>query len=86
MKRTGIKRNPFHPFTTLDTATLSALVFGQTVLARALKAAGIGWDSEEAHSAIYDAERTAELFCHIINRWDALVGAGTFHEGSGTDS
>jgi ribonuclease T len=71
VKRTGLKRNPFHPFTTFDTATLSALVFGQTVLARAVQAAGIGWDSEEAHSAIYDAERTADLFCHIVNRWAA---------------
>ena len=85
VKRTGIKRNPFHPFTTFDTATLSALVFGQTVLARALKAAGIGWDSDEAHSAIYDAERTADLFCYIINRWDALVGTGTSGARSGPD-
>ncbi len=86
VKRTGIKRNPFHPFTTFDTATLSALVFGQTVLARALNAAGIGWDSEEAHSAIYDAERTAELFCYIINRWDNLAAIGTSENKSGTDS
>ncbi len=86
VKRTGIKRNPFHPFTTFDTATLSALVFGQTVLARALNAAGIGWDSEEAHSAIYDAERTADLFCYIINRWDNLAAIGTSENESGTDS
>ncbi len=85
VKRTGIKRNPFHPFTTFDTATLSALAFGQTVLARALKAAGIGWDSEEAHSAIYDAERTAELFCHIVNRWETLSTAGTSQPEPGTE-
>ena len=77
VKRTGIKRNPFHPFTTFDTATLSALIFGQTVLARAVQAAGLAWDSQEAHSAIYDAERTADLFCYIVNRWDERAGTGT---------
>jgi ribonuclease T len=35
-------------------------------------AAGIPFDSREAHSAIYDAERTAELFCEIVNRWRRL--------------
>ncbi len=67
--RTGIKRNPFHNFSTFDTATLGGLAFGQTVLARAVKAAGIGWDNENAHSARYDAEKTAELFCKIVNLW-----------------
>ena len=76
-KRTAIKRNPFHPFTTFDTATLSALIFGQTVLARAVQAAGMDWNSQEAHSAIYDAERTADLFCHMVNRWDKHWHAGT---------
>jgi ribonuclease T len=71
-ERAGIKRNPFHPFSTLDTVTLSALAFGQTVLARAVQAAGLGWDTSEAHSAIYDAEKTADLFCHIVNRWNFL--------------
>ncbi|MFC3194157.1 ribonuclease T [Marinicella sediminis] len=65
--RAGIKRNPFHPFSCFDTATLSALAFGQTVLARAINAAGIKWESEQAHSALYDTEKTAELFCHIYN-------------------
>jgi len=72
-KRTGIKRNPFHPFSTFDTATLSGLFYGQTVLARALRAAGLPWDNEEAHSAIYDAESTADLFCTIMNQWYTLV-------------
>ena len=67
VKRTGYKRNPFHPFTTFDTATLGGLAFGQTVLSRAAEAAGISWDSTGAHSAIYDAERTAELFCKVVN-------------------
>ena len=67
--RTGIKRNPFHPFSCFDTATLAGLAFGQTVLSRAVKAAGLAWDERDAHSAIYDAEVTAELFCHIVNLW-----------------
>jgi len=61
--------NPFHPFTTFDTATLAGMAYGETVLARACKTARIPFDPKEAHSAIYDAERTAELFCGIINRW-----------------
>jgi ribonuclease T len=68
--RAGIKRNPFHPFSTFDTATLAGLAFGQTVLSRAVRAAGIDWDERDAHSAIYDAEQTAELFCRIVNLWD----------------
>jgi len=72
VERTGIKRNPFHPFSTFDTATLGGLAYGQTVLSRAVIAAGLEWDSEQAHSARYDAERTAELFCNIVNRWGVL--------------
>lgn len=75
IKRTGYKRNPFHPFTMFDTATLAGLVYGQTVLARAIEAAGLEWDARDAHSAIYDAEMTAELFCKIVNRWRALSGS-----------
>jgi len=71
-KRQGFKKTPFHQFSTFDTATLGGLAFGQTVLARAAKAAGIEWDNTEAHSAVYDAERTAELFCDIVNRWDEM--------------
>lgn len=72
IKRTGHKRSPFHPFSTLDTVTLSALAFGQTVLGKAVNLAGIGWDGKEAHSAVYDAEKTADLFCHVVNRWRDL--------------
>ena len=72
VSRCGIKRNPFHPFSSFDTATLGALAYGQTVLAKIAEAAGMPWDSDAAHSAIYDAERTAEIFCLIINRWDEL--------------
>ena len=69
VERTNVKRNPFHPFSTFDTATLAGLAYGQTVLSRAVQAAGIDWDSRDAHSAIYDAEKTAELFCSIVNLW-----------------
>ncbi len=65
--RTGIKRNPFHPFSTFDTVTLAGLAYGQTVLARSIRSAGMEWDPDEAHSAIYDAEMTAMLFCKIVN-------------------
>jgi ribonuclease T len=67
-ERAGIKRNPFHPFSCFDTATLSALAYGQTVLSRAIDAAGITWENEQAHSALYDTEKTAELFCAIFNQ------------------
>lgn len=66
--RANYKRSPFHPFTVFDTATLAGAALGQTVLARALEASGLGYDQSEAHSAIYDAERTADLFCLLINR------------------
>lgn len=72
--RTGIKRNPFHQFSTFDTASLAGLAYGQTVLARAIAAAGIEWDNSQAHSAVYDTEKTAELFCKIVNTWDTLRG------------
>ena len=35
---------------------------------------GISFDTEEAHSALYDCSRTAELFCLIVNRWKDLGG------------
>ena len=73
-ERCEIKRNPFHPFSFFDTATLGGLAFGQTVLAKACAEAGISFDNAEAHSAAYDAERTAELFCDIVNRWKECGG------------
>jgi|TARA_B100000959_G_C14933763_1_gene604795 ribonuclease T len=69
VERNNIKRNPFHPFSTFDTVTLAGLVYGQTVLSRSAIAAGLEWDDKEAHSARYDAEQTALLFCEIINKW-----------------
>lgn len=73
-ERANLKRNPFHPFVTFDTAALAALTLGQTVLIKACQAAGIAFDSKEAHSAIYDTERTAELFCWMVNRYKNLGG------------
>ncbi|MES1939562.1 ribonuclease T [Salinisphaera sp. T5B8] len=67
--RTGIKRSPFHPFSCFDTATLAGVAFGQTVLRRAATAAGMSWDNDAAHSARYDTEQTARLFCTIVNRF-----------------
>ena len=74
VERTGNKRNPFHPFSTFDTVSLSGLAFGQTVLSRSAKLAGLKWDDSRAHSASYDAEKTADLFCSIVNRWQSLGG------------
>jgi ribonuclease T len=70
--RTKTKRSPFHPFSTFDTATLGGLVYQQTVLAKVIQSAGIEWEDEKAHSALYDAEKTAELFCLIVNRWKQM--------------
>ena len=73
--RTQIKRNPFHPFSSFDTATLGGVAFGQTVLMRATLAAGFEWDSGSAHSAAYDAERTADLFCTVCNQFQGVFEA-----------
>ncbi|MGD0493147.1 MAG: ribonuclease T [Steroidobacteraceae bacterium] len=70
--RTQIKRNPFHPFSSFDTATLGGVAFGQTVLMRATLAAGLEWDTGSAHSAAYDAERTADLFCAVCNQFQGV--------------
>ena len=73
-ERCLIKRSPFHPFVSFDTTTLSGLALGQTVLAKACISAGLSFDNKEAHSALYDTEKTAELFCHIVNKWKKLGG------------
>jgi ribonuclease T len=70
--RTALKKSPFHPFSSFDTATLGGLIYGQTVLAKIAQAAGLEWDNEKAHSALYDAEQTARLFCLMVNRWKYL--------------
>jgi len=74
-ERNKIKRNPFHPFSSFDTATLAGVTFGQTVLGRAVTAAGMEWDESQAHSAAYDAEVTAKLFCEIVNRFRPIYEA-----------
>jgi len=73
-QRCGIKRNPFHPFSTFDTATLAGLVYGQTVLAKACQTAGIEFDHRQAHSALYDTVKTTQLFCQMVNKWKILGG------------
>lgn len=73
--RADVKRSPFHPFAVFDTATLAGVALGQTVLARAALAAGLGWDESAAHSASYDAEITADLFCTIVNRFRPIYEA-----------
>lgn len=70
-KRTGLNF-PFHAFTCFDTATLGGFIYGQTVLAKAALAAGLHFDPKEAHSAIYDAEITADLFCIMANTWRGM--------------
>ncbi len=70
--RVGHKRSPFHPFSVFDTVTLAGVAYGQTVLSRAVQAAGLEWRNDEAHSAFYDTERTAQLFCRIVNSWPML--------------
>jgi ribonuclease T len=72
IQRTQIKRSPFHPFSSFDTATLGGLAYQQTVLSKIAQAAGLEWDNEKAHAALYDAEKTAELFCMVVNRWKQL--------------
>lgn len=70
VERTKIKNSPFHSFSSFDTATLGGVFYGQTVLARMAQSAEIEWDHEAAHSALYDAEQTAKIFCKMVNDWD----------------
>ncbi|NQZ81374.1 MAG: ribonuclease T [Colwellia sp.] len=84
--RCSIKRSPFHPFVSFDTTTLSGLALGQTVLAKACIAANIEFNNNEAHSALYDTEKTAELFCYIVNKWQKLGGWPLAVEASNIDS
>lgn len=76
VERCNIKRVPFHPFASFDTASMAALSLGQTVLAKACEKAGIDYKNDEAHSALYDTEVTAELFYYMVNRYKALGGLG----------
>ncbi len=73
IKRCHLPPAPFHSFTSLDTATLSAVVLGETVLAKAMRVAKIPFDINQAHSAVYDAEKTAALFCYLVNQCGSVV-------------
>lgn len=83
MLRAHVKRDPFHPFSSIDTASLAAVFYGQSVLAKACKAAKIEFSSDEAHSALYDADRTATLFCKMVNSYQALGGWQFAEESQG---
>jgi ribonuclease T len=50
------------------------VTYGHTVLSEACARANISFDNDQAHRALYDAERTAELFCAVVNAWR---GTGT---------
>lgn len=78
IKRINAKRDPFHPFAMFDTATLAGFMYGQTVLVKACQMAQIPFDGKQAHSALYDTERTAELFCTMVNKLKALGGFPPF--------
>ena len=83
--RTNIKRNPFHPFSSFDTATLCGVAYGQTVLSRAVQAAGLTWDESSAHSAAYDAEVAADLFCDVVNRFKPIFDAAPLAQPSAAE-
>ena len=68
IERYDIKNSPFHPFSVIDTVSLGAAFTGQTVLARIAKELSIDYDNDLAHSAAYDAEITAKVFCDLLNK------------------
>ena len=75
VNRANVKNNPFHPFSCFDTVSLGAMAYGQTVLSRIAELSGLEWNNEQAHSALYDARMTAEIFCSILNTWNNKVEA-----------
>jgi ribonuclease T len=74
LARHSVKRSPFHPFVSFDTTSLAAVTLGQTVLIKACEAAQISFKQSEAHSALYDTQKTAELFCYMVNRYQNVGG------------
>jgi ribonuclease T len=86
VERTGFKRSPLHAFSVFDTVSLAGLAYGQTVLAKAAQIAGLGWNNNEAHSAVYDVEQTAKLFCRIVNRWQELDPSRPWEGGDCSDT
>lgn len=85
-ERIGKKKNPFHPFSVLDTASLAGLVYGQTVLAKACRAAHLDFDDHAAHGAAYDAQMECRLFCSLINRFNLFAGFPESFEEDETDA
>ena len=71
--RNNIKRN-LSPLLHFDTATLAGLAYGQTVLAKACRRPELNFDKPEAHSALYDAQKTAELLHDCQLKWQAMGG------------
>ena len=67
LKRNNIKKSPFHPFSVFDTVSIGGIFTGQTVLARVAQELGFEYENDLAHSAAYDAEITAKVFCKILN-------------------
>lgn len=61
-------KSPLHLFTSCDTATLAGFLLNETVLAKALYRSKISYNPNQAHGALYDAQKTAELYCHFINK------------------
>ena len=59
--------SPFHTFTVIDTATIGAVFYGKTVLANVVNASNMRFNPKLAHSAIYDAKITTDLFCSVTN-------------------
>lgn len=67
-------KSPFHPFSVIDTASLSMLMLGQSVLQKACYAAHVDFDQNCAHGAAYDTRKETELFCAILNRFTKFCG------------
>ena len=67
IERNKIKKSPFHPFSVIDTVSLGVAVTQQTVLARVCKELKIEYSNDDAHSAAYDSDVTAKVFCKILN-------------------
>ena len=76
--RAGVKLDCLHRFSVLDTVSLGALACGHTVLATACRRMGLHFDNDDAHTALYDVELTAQLFCAIVNQWQDLGGRSVF--------
>ena len=68
-ERCRIKRNPFHPFSTLDTVSLGAVASDRRCCPGFRNRRVWAGTRDQAHSARYDAYMTARVFCSIVNCW-----------------